>query len=173
LNTIGQAVFIRIPWRIIFIAHLFFAHPGARSPKSKGGGGMTAPRNTLSVGGEVTTPPHVLSVGNNPSLMASRTLILRGAGYLVEEAYTVDKAINLVAEDFIDAMLICHTVPRKGQQILISAARRKRSLMPILCLRSYDYESVPRTCIAVDNDPEALLNAVRKALTPPAPGSIA
>ena len=133
---------------------------------------MTTPRNTLSVGGEMTTPPHVLSVGNNPSLMASRTMILRGAGYLVEEVQNVETAINLVAEDFIDAMLICHTVPRNEQQILISAARRKRSLMPILCIRSYAYESVPRTCIAIDNDPEALLNAVRKAVIPSPPDSI-
>jgi CheY-like chemotaxis protein len=134
---------------------------------------MTTPRNTLSVGSEITTPPNILSVGSNPSLMASRTLILRAAGYRVEVAHTVGKAINLVAEDFIDAMLICHTVPRNDQQILISAARRKRPLMPILCLRSYAYESVAKTCIAVDNDPEALLNAVRKAVTPPDPGSIA
>lgn len=134
---------------------------------------MTTPRNAPSVGSEVTTPPHILSVGNNPSLMASRTLVLRGAGYLVEQAHTVDKAISLVAEDFIDAMLICHTVPRNDQQVLISAARRKRPLIPILCIRSYDYESVAKTCIAVANDPEALLHAVRKAVTAPDPGSIA
>ena len=133
---------------------------------------MTTARNTLSVGGEITAPPNILSVGNNPSLMSSRTLILRSAGYLVEEAHTVDKAINLVAEDFIDAMLICHTVPRNDQQVLISAARRKRSLMPILCLRSYAYESVAKTCIAVDNEPEALLNAVRKALIRLRPDSL-
>jgi CheY-like chemotaxis protein len=162
-----QTVLIRTPWNIIFIAH-----PGARSG-NKGGGGMTTPRNNLSVGSEITTPPHVLSVGNNPTLMSSRTLILRAAGYRVKEAHTVDKAINLVAEDFIDAVLICHTVPREDQQVLISAARRKRPLMPILCLRSYAYESVAKTCIAVDNDPEALLNAVRKAITTPGPGSVA
>lgn len=134
---------------------------------------MTTPPNILSVGSEMKTPAHILSVGNNPTLMASRTLILRAAGYLVEEAYTVDKAINLVAQDFIDAMLICHTVSRDDQQILISAARKKRSLMPILCLRSHAYESVPRTCIAVDNDPEALLDQVRKAVIRLRPDSIA
>lgn len=134
---------------------------------------MTTPRNTLSVGSKTTTPPNILSVGSDLSLMSSRSLILRAAGYRVEEAYTVDKAINLVAEDFIDAMLICHTVARNDQQTLISAARKKRSLLPILCIRSYHYESPPRTCVAIDNDPELLLNAVRKALIPLRPDSIA
>lgn len=114
----------------------------------------------------MTTPPHILSVGNDPTLMASRTLILRGAGYFVEEAYTVDKAINLVAADSIDAMLLCHTIARSDQQVLISAVREKRRLMPILCLRSHAYESVPRTCTAVDNQPEALLHTLKLATTP-------
>jgi DNA-binding response OmpR family regulator len=100
--------------------------------------------------------------------MASRTLILRGAGYFVEEAYTVDKAINLLAADSIDAMLLCHTIARSDQQVLISAIREKRRLMPILCLRSHAYESVPQTCTAVDNQPEALLHTLKLATTPAA-----
>src|SRR5205807_6821051 len=130
-DTIGQRQFLFAPpWHITFLLRILIAHPCVRSCNSEGGGGMTTPRNAPSVGSEVTTPPHILSVGNNPSLMASRTMILRGAGYLVEQAHTVDKAISLVAEDFIDAMLICHTVPRNDQQVLISAARRKRPLIP-------------------------------------------
>jgi hypothetical protein len=116
------------------------------------------------------TPPHILSVGANPALMASRSLILRGAGFLVEEAYTVEKAINLVEADSIDAMLICHTIARNDRQILISAVREKRRLMPILCLRSSAYESVPRTCTAVDNDPEVFLHTVKLATQPPTTG---
>jgi DNA-binding NtrC family response regulator len=115
----------------------------------------------------MTTPPHILSVGNDSTLLASRTLILRGAGYFVEEAYTVDKAINLVAADSIDAMLICHTIARSDQQVLISAVREKRRLMPILCLRSYAYESAPLTCTAVDKEPEALLHTLKLAIAPP------
>jgi len=134
---------------------------------------MTPSRNIPSVGSETTAPVHILSVGKNPSLMSSRTLLLRAAGYRVEEAYTVDKAVKLVEEDFIDAMLICHTVSRNDQQILISTVRRKRSSMPVLCLRSYAYESVPRTCIAVDNAPEAMLNTLRNAVISAGPDSIA
>jgi DNA-binding response OmpR family regulator len=115
----------------------------------------------------MTTPLHILSVGANPILMSSRTLILRSAGYLVEEAYTVDKAINLVEADSIDAMLICHTIPKDDQKVLIAVVRDKRKLMPVLCIRSSAYETAPRTCVAVDNEPEALLNTLKLATTPP------
>ena len=113
----------------------------------------------------MSTPPHILSVGANPNLMASRSLILRNAGYLVQEAYTVDKAINLVEQDSIDVALICHTIPKTQQNLLISTIRTKRRLMPILCIRSFAFETTPRNCVAVDNEPETLLKAVRQAIT--------
>ena len=119
----------------------------------------------------MTSPSCILSVGISPALMSSRTLLLRGAGYVVKEAYSLEKAVKVVEKDFLDAMLICHTVPRRDQQVLISAVREKSLQMPILCLRAYVYESVPKTCIAVDSDPEALLNAVRNSVIPPKPDS--
>jgi CheY-like chemotaxis protein len=117
----------------------------------------------LSNCGGSMSAPRILSVSNNFNLLTSRSLILRAAGYLVEEAHTVDKAIDLLEADSIDALLICHSIPRPAQQLLISAVREKRRLMPILCVRSYAYEEPPRTCIAVDNEPEALLNAIKLA----------
>jgi DNA-binding NtrC family response regulator len=119
----------------------------------------------------LTHPVHILSVGNDPSLMSSRSLVLRAAGYVVKEAYTVDKAINLAAADLIDAILICHTIPKDDKKLLISAVREKRNLMPVLCIRSSDYETPPRTCTPVDNEPEVLLNTLRLATTPPPTGS--
>ena len=108
----------------------------------------------------------IVSVGKDPILMASRTLLLRNAGYGVEEAYSVDKAISLVELDSIDLTLICHTVPKSEQTLLIAAVREKRRLMPILCIRSFAFVSVPSTCISVENEPIALLNAIERAITP-------
>lgn len=108
--------------------------------------------------------PHILSIGKDHSLMSSRSMILRGAGFAVEEAYTAEKAIKLVDQDSIDATLICHTIPKPEQNMLISTIRSKRRLMPILCITSYAFETTPKTCIAVENDPEALLNALQRAI---------
>lgn len=111
--------------------------------------------------------PRILSVGTDKTLMALRTLRLRNSGYAVEEAHSIEKAISLVEADSIDATVICHTVPQRDQSVLISAVREKRGLMPILCIRSYAYETAPRTCVAVDNEPEALLQTLKLATAPP------
>ena len=110
------------------------------------------------------TPPHILSVGKDPTLMSSRTLLLRNAGYAVEEAFTLDKAKDLVHSYSIDVTLLCHTVPERDQRLLIYLIREKRNLMPILYVRSYEHESVPRTCIPVDNQPEALLQTLKSVV---------
>ena len=113
------------------------------------------------------SPPHILSVGKDLTLMSTRTLLLRTAGYSVQEAYTLDKAKDLVHADSIDVTLLCHTVPEREQRLLIYLVREKRNLMPILCIRSNSHESVPRTCAAVDNDPEALLQALKSVVQSP------
>jgi DNA-binding NtrC family response regulator len=111
--------------------------------------------------------PRILSVGTDKTLMTVRTLLLSNSGYAVEEAYSIERAISFVDSDSIDATLISHTVPQCGQRVLISAVREKRRLMPILCIRSYAYETAPRTCVAVVNDPEALVKTLKLATAPP------
>lgn len=89
--------------------------------------------------------PHILLVGKDPTLMSSRTLRLLNAGYAVREAYTLDRAKDLALSDSIDVTLLCHTVPEREKRILISLVRKKRNLMPVLCIRSNRHVSVPRT----------------------------
>lgn len=115
----------------------------------------------------MTVPLHILSFGRDPTLMSSRTLLLLNAGYAVEEAYTLEKAIELVDSHSIDLALICHTASQRDQQVFISVVRKKRRPMPVLCIRSYAYESAPRACTPVDNDPEVLLHCVKSLVPTP------
>jgi DNA-binding response OmpR family regulator len=115
----------------------------------------------------MASPPHILSVGKESALMSSRTLLLRNAGYDVQEAFTLDKAKDLVHSDSIDVTLLCHTVPERDQRLLVYLVRAKRRLMPILYIRSYDHESVPLACIAVGNEPEALLQTLKSLVQSP------
>jgi DNA-binding NtrC family response regulator len=91
--------------------------------------------------------PHILSIGKNHNLMSSWSLILRKAGYVVQEAQTPEEAIGLVESDLIDAMLICHTIARAEQKMLIAAVRAKQRLMPILCVRSHASEDTAQNWI--------------------------
>jgi CheY-like chemotaxis protein len=120
----------------------------------------------LAAGTDRMLTPRILSVGSNPDLMATRTLLLRSAGFAVEEVFSVDKAIRLIEEDSIDLTLICHTVSARDQRRLIAVIKEKRRLMPVLCILSYAYESAPQACLAVDNDPAILLNSVKSAINP-------
>jgi DNA-binding response OmpR family regulator len=105
--------------------------------------------------------------------MAMRSRVLRAAGYVVEESDSVNRAIYLLQSDSVDAVLICHSVPRSDQQLLVMAAKTKRRLLPLLFLRVYANEGSTEDRTVVENDPVDLLNAVRFATNPPVAESFA
>ncbi|HZI57859.1 MAG TPA: hypothetical protein VFF39_13845 [Verrucomicrobiae bacterium] len=106
----------------------------------------------------------ILSISSDPQLMVTRTLLLRGAGYAVDEAYEKAAALNRAQCDSVDALLICHSVPKAERRWLIARVREKRKLMPILCL-TVGVDGLPEgSCTAVSNTPEELLNALARAL---------
>jgi DNA-binding response OmpR family regulator len=108
--------------------------------------------------------PCILSMGYDPHLMIVRTLILQRAGYVVDEVYERAAALSRAQCDSVDALLICHTVPKFETQWLIANVREKRRLMPILCLTLGIDELPGDGCIEVENGPEELLHALRRAI---------
>ncbi len=109
------------------------------------------------------TSPNIVSMGCDPQLMNIRTLLLQGAGYVVDEAYEKTAALSRAQCDSVDVLLICHSVAKYDRQWLIARIREKRELMPILCLTVGIYQLPDVTCTAVANDPEELLNALARA----------
>jgi hypothetical protein len=101
--------------------------------------------------------------------MVARTLLLKGAGYVVNEAYERTAALSRAQCDSIDVLLICHTVPKAEKRWLIINVREKRRLLPILCLTFGIHELPSDYCIRVRNDPEELLNALKLAVKFPGP----
>jgi hypothetical protein len=72
----------------------------------------------------------ILSVGRNPHLMTIRTLLLQGAGYVVDEAYEPSDALSGAQCDCVDVLLICHTVPNSERRWLIANVARKEYVYP-------------------------------------------
>jgi len=107
--------------------------------------------------------PHLLSVGYDPLLMRTRSFVLREAGFTVDEAYNLNGALGLLMSDSIDAVLLCHTVPKDKQRSFIAAAHRERRLLPIICIKSQDHEGNQQGCLSVGSDPDELLEAVKLA----------
>lgn len=106
---------------------------------------------------------HLLSVGYDKSLMHSRTLVLRQAGFIVNEAFNLQSALSLVKSDSIDVMILCHTIFRQQQTRLISAVRKVREMLPIVCIECADYELSLEGCINAHKDPNEFLNIVKHA----------
>lgn len=111
--------------------------------------------------------PHLLSVGYDKHLMHSRALVLRHAGFIVEEAFGLKNALDLVNSDSIDLMILCHTLSRQERGLLISAVRKVRRMLPIVCIEAKDYDLSPQGCITAHNDPTELVDTVRSAVHVP------
>lgn len=111
--------------------------------------------------------PCILSMGYDPHLMTIRTVLLRGAGYIVDEAYERTAALSRAQCDSVDVLLICHTVPKSQRRWLIANVREKRQLMPILCLTVGIHQVPDDGSIGVENNPEDLLNALGQAIEIP------
>jgi CheY-like chemotaxis protein len=109
------------------------------------------------------TSSSIVSMGCDPNLMTIRTLLLQGAGYVVDEAYEKTAALSRAQCDSVDVLLICHSAAKYDRQWLIARIREKRELMPILCLVAGIYQLPDITCTAVQNNPEELLNALARA----------
>ncbi len=106
----------------------------------------------------------VLAFGYDRILMGVRTSVLSHSGYQVEETFSVAEALRRAQSDSIDALLICHSVPDHGVERLVTAVRKTRALMPLLCMRTRPNGFAPRTCISVENTPAAILNALKAAI---------
>jgi len=106
----------------------------------------------------------VLSVGYDRNLMLSRSLLLRNSGYEVMEAHSRHQALALVRSAEIDVLLICHTVPENEQRALVSAVRKQRLLIRILCMSESDFLPAPiEGSTIVSNAPAELLAAIHLA----------
>jgi DNA-binding response OmpR family regulator len=81
----------------------------------------------------------VLAFGYDRTLVGVRTSVLRHSGYHVEETFSVTEALKRAQSDSIDAILICHSVPDNGVEKLVTAVRKTRALMPILCMRTHPF----------------------------------
>jgi DNA-binding response OmpR family regulator len=108
--------------------------------------------------------PHLLSVGYDKYLMHSRALVLRHAGFIVDEAFNLNGALGVVKADSIDAIILCHTIAKEEQVRLIAAVREVKKLLPIICINATNFDLSPSGCINAYNDPAKLLNAIRSAV---------
>jgi len=92
---------------------------------------------------------------------------MQSAGFTVDEAYSVADVLRLLRDDWVDILVICHTVPLNEQEQLIAALREVRELLPVICIAASEYEvwkDVRADCVNVQNSPVPLIHAVRSIM---------
>ena len=94
-------------------------------------------------------------------------MLLRHAGFVVDEAYNPLGILGVVKADSVDAVILCHTIPGDEQQWLISAMRKARRLLPIICIKANAYDSPQEDCLISTTEPDDLLGAIRDAIQYP------
>jgi hypothetical protein len=114
---------------------------------------------------EVMLAQVLLSFGYDKIMLLSRSMVLRNAGYDVEEVCRWHDAFSRAQADAIDAVVLCHTVPLREQESLVKGIHAKRRLLPIFCVvQQLALERCVRGCIAIDSAPEELLDGLQSAL---------
>ena len=109
--------------------------------------------------------PLVLTVGYEPQLLATRSMVLRHAGYFVKEATVLARALREIETDHIDILVVCNTIPFSEKSWFANEVLNRRRLLPVICIKTHAYEQKVPGCVAVENDPDSLLQAL-KLVTP-------
>ena len=106
----------------------------------------------------------ILSIGHDHHLLSLRSMLLRRTGFDVIEAYSTSDALRLAQSDAVDIMLVCHTLPKQEQRGIISAVRKYRRIMPILCVIANNFVMPAEERNPTGSNPQQLLDGLHKAV---------
>jgi DNA-binding response OmpR family regulator len=110
---------------------------------------------------------HIVSAGYDHHLMQSRSMMLRHAGFIVDEAYNPLAILGVIQTDSVDAVVLCHTIPENEQRVLIASMREVCRLLPIISIQGSIYDTPVEDCFTSTKEPEYLLAIIRKAIHHP------
>ena len=111
------------------------------------------------------TAAHILNVGYEPTLLETRTLVLRSAGYAVESASSVEEAMQRFRGGHFDVVILCHSIPEQGRERLVWLIREHGSATPVIFVSSRAASADRFADITIDNRPTGLVSAVEQLLS--------
>jgi DNA-binding response OmpR family regulator len=77
---------------------------------------------------------HLLSIGADPSVLATRSDVLKRAGYLVSTATTESSARKILGEAGFDLVVVCHSLAAADRMKVIQAAQQATSSPKIVAI---------------------------------------
>jgi len=102
----------------------------------------------------------LLSVSYDPSLLATRDLLLKYDGYEVTSALGFVQAIASSRADY-DLIIIGHSIPQDDKRAIVAELRKRGCQAPVLSLLRHGEHAMPEAAKAIDPDPQLVLDTVR------------
>lgn len=107
----------------------------------------------------------ILNVSYEPSLLESRSSILRSAGYAVAQVLSIDQAIELLSSRHIDLVLLGHSISARDRDDLTRLIRAAGMLTPVVTVAPLiDPLPFEFADALVESSPEKLLSGIREVL---------
>ena len=106
----------------------------------------------------------VLAVGFDPSLMTTRILVLRSAGYVVIRASSFEEAVDHFQSGDFDLVLLCHSVPAADRERLTRLIRASGSSTPIVSIAGSPGECDAFANSTLEDGPNKFVAGIRDAL---------
>jgi DNA-binding NtrC family response regulator len=106
----------------------------------------------------------ILSFGYEPVLLAIRALLLRKAGYRVQNTLSLESVMRQLESGEFHLLIICHTVPSDEQNSLIGSVHRLRPGLRIVCLSPLPTLSRRGVCAVAATTAPEFLEDIEQAL---------
>jgi CheY-like chemotaxis protein len=111
------------------------------------------------------SPRIILSVGENLTLLETRNMVLRAAGYRVESARSVKQAIDHCLAREFDVVIMCHSVSSKDRDCLTCWIRASGSLTTVVSVPGNLGQSDDFADANLGHEPEKFLRGIKDVLT--------
>lgn len=107
---------------------------------------------------------HLLSIGADPSVLATRSDVLKRAGYLVSTASSETSARQIMQEAGFDLVVVCHSLTVADRRKVIAAAQESQRRPKIIAIHREERESAADANVHSLDGPDRLLQVIAEVL---------
>ncbi len=108
---------------------------------------------------------HLLSIGADPSVLATRSDVLKRAGYLVSTASSETSARQILGQGGFDLVVVCHSLTSADRTKILQAARSSEKSPKIVAInRQSEPEADADASVHSLDGPARLLECIAEVL---------
>lgn len=107
---------------------------------------------------------HLLSIGADPSVLATRSDVLKRAGYLVSTASSETSACQIMREGGFDLVVVCHSLTVADRRKVIEAAQESHRKPKIIAIHREERDAAADASVHSLDGPDRLLEVIAEVL---------